>query len=84
VDDVHFGRVKWFSAEKGYGFIVREGDGAEVFVHHTELSEPRESFPDRRRNLIGPGKDRKEGERVKFEVDNTSRGLQARNVVRVP
>lgn len=62
------GTVKWFSAEKGYGFIRRE-DGSDVFVHHSGIS--------------GSGfKTLNEGERVEFEVKQGPKGLQAENVRR--
>ena len=63
------GKVKWFSAEKGYGFIERE-DGGDVFVHFSAIQ--------------GDGfKTLDEGQAVEFEVVNGNRGLQAENVVRV-
>ncbi|NMP20994.1 cold shock domain-containing protein [Sulfobacillus harzensis] len=63
------GRVKWFSAEKGYGFLERE-DGGDVFVHFSAING--EGF----RTL-------NEGERVEFEVVEGDRGPQAANVVRL-
>ncbi len=63
------GRVKWFSAEKGYGFLERE-DGGDVFVHYTAING--EGF----RTL-------NEGERVEFDVVEGDRGPQAANVVRL-
>jgi cold shock protein len=58
--------VKWFSNEKGYGFIEREG-GEDVFVHFTAIS--------------GEGyKTLTEGQRVEFEVVEGQKGLQASNV----
>ena len=63
------GTVKWFSDEKGYGFIKQE-DGPDVFVHHTAIEGTG------RRTL-------KEGERVQFEVVQEPKGLKARNVVRI-
>ena len=60
------GIVKWFSNEKGYGFIEREG-GEDVFVHHTAIQS--EGY----RSLT-------EGQRVEFEVVQGSKGLQAANV----
>ncbi|AEJ39017.1 cold-shock DNA-binding domain-containing protein [Sulfobacillus acidophilus TPY] len=63
------GRVKWFSAEKGYGFLERE-DGGDVFVHYSAING--EGF----RTL-------NEGERVEFEVVEGDRGPQAANVVRL-
>ncbi len=63
------GRVKWFSAEKGYGFLERE-DGGDVFVHFSAING--EGF----RTL-------NEGERVEFDVVEGDRGPQAANVVRL-
>ena len=60
------GTVKWFSNEKGYGFIERES-GEDVFVHFTAIS--------------GEGyKSLTEGQRVEFDVVQGSKGLQAANV----
>jgi len=62
------GTVKWFSAEKGYGFIRRE-DGTDVFVHHSGIE--------------GSGfKSLNEGEKVEFEILTEPKGLKAYNVVR--
>lgn len=63
------GRVKWFSSEKGYGFIEREGD-EDVFVHHSQISM--EGF----RTLDA-------GERVEFDVVSGDRGPKAQNVHRL-
>ncbi len=62
------GRVKWFNAEKGYGFIEREGEG-DVFVHYTAINA--EGF----RTL-------NEGDIVEFEVEEgrAGKGPQAVNV----
>jgi CspA family cold shock protein len=60
------GTVKWFSNEKGYGFISREG-GDDVFVHHSKIDM--EGY----RSLT-------EGQRVEFEVEQGPKGLQATNV----
>ncbi len=63
------GTVKWFSKDKGYGFIQREGD-SDVFVHHTAIQ--------------GSGfRTLEEGERVEFEVVEDPRGFKAQNVVRL-
>lgn len=62
------GTVKWFSAEKGFGFITRD-DGSDVFVHHTAIQ--------------GRGfRTLDEGERVEFEIMEEPKGLRACNVVR--
>ncbi|WNC13497.1 cold shock domain-containing protein [Brevibacillus brevis] len=62
------GKVKWFSKEKGYGFIERDG-GPDVFVHYSAIS--------------GTGyRNLEEGEQVTFEIVNGQRGLQAANVAR--
>ena len=60
------GTVKWFSNEKGYGFIERE-EGDDVFVHHSAVQM------DGYRSLT-------EGQRVSFEVVQGDKGLQASNV----
>jgi CspA family cold shock protein len=60
------GTVKWFSNEKGYGFIEREG-GEDVFVHHSKIAM------DGYRTLV-------EGQRVEFDVVQGDKGLQAENV----
>jgi cold shock protein len=62
------GTVKWFSQEKGFGFITRD-DGPDVFVHHTSL--PGTGF----RKLD-------QGERVEFDVIEEPKGLKAQNVTR--
>ncbi len=62
------GKVKWFSAEKGYGFIEREG-GDDVFVHFSAIVD--EGF-----------KTLSEGQAVEFEIVEGARGPQAANVVK--
>ena len=63
------GTVKWFSNRKGYGFIEQE-DGSDLFVHYSVI------------NMSG-FKKLTEGDQVSFEVEETDRGPQARNVERV-
>ena len=60
------GTVKWFSNEKGYGFIERE-EGDDVFVHFSAITM--EGY-----------KTLTEGQRVEFEVVQGDKGLQAANV----
>ena len=63
------GKVKWFNAEKGYGFIERE-DGGDVFVHFSAIQ--------------GDGfKTLDEGQAVEFDVVSGDRGDQAANVVKL-
>ena len=62
------GTVKWFNAEKGYGFIEKE-DGQDVFVHFSAI------------NMDG-FKTLNEGMAVEFEVVDGAKGPQAANVVR--
>ncbi|MEC3885907.1 cold-shock protein [Halobacillus litoralis] len=62
------GTVKWFNAEKGYGFIQVEG-GNDVFVHFSAIQE--EGF-----------KSLEEGQAVTFEIVEGDRGPQAANVVK--
>lgn len=63
----HTGTVKWFNETKGYGFIEQEG-GTDVFVHYTAIRM------DGYRTL-------KEGQAVQYIVTETSKGLQAAEVV---
>ncbi|CAM3276942.1 cold-shock protein CspD [Sporolactobacillus spathodeae] len=63
------GKVKWFNAEKGYGFIEVEG-GNDVFVHYSAIE--------------GDGfKTLEEGQEVSFEIVEGNRGPQAANVVKL-
>ncbi|EKU48868.1 MULTISPECIES: cold-shock protein [Brevibacterium] len=61
------GTVKWFNAEKGYGFITLEGDGQDVFVHWSAIQM------DGYRSL-------EEGQQVEFEVGEGQKGPQAESV----
>jgi cold shock protein len=61
------GTVKWFSNDKGYGFITQDDGGKDVFVHHSAIS--------------GQGyKTLAEGARVEYEVEEGAKGPQARDV----
>ena len=63
------GTVKWFSNQKGYGFITPE-EGNDVFVHHSEIQS--EGY-----------KTLEEGEKVEFEIKDGPKGDQAKNVVKL-
>lgn len=61
------GKVKWFNAEKGYGFITRDDGEKDVFVHYSVIS--------------GSGfKSLKDGDLVEFEVVQGDKGPQAKDV----
>ena len=63
------GKVKWFSNQKGYGFITPE-NGKDVFVHHTAIQ--------------GEGyKTLQEGQEVEFEIVQGQKGEQAANVTKL-
>ena len=62
------GTVRWFNAEKGYGFITSEADGKEVFVHFS--------------GIVADGyKTLEEGQNVTFDLTEGQKGMQAVNVV---
>ncbi len=60
------GTVKWFNAEKGYGFISRE-DGADVFVHYSAIQ-------------MNGYRTLEEGQHVEFDVGPGKKGEEAQNV----
>ena len=61
------GTVKWFNAEKGFGFIAQPDGGGDVFVHHSAID-------------MGGYRTLEEGQRVEFQVENGPKGLMATNV----
>jgi CspA family cold shock protein len=63
------GVVKWFDVKKGYGFITRD-EGQDLFVHFSSIS-------------MDGYKRLNEGDRVSFEVEDTDRGPQAKNVSKI-
>lgn len=61
------GTVKWFNAEKGFGFIAPDDGSADVFVHYSEIQ--------------GKGfRSLEENQKVEFEVGEAQKGPQAQNV----
>lgn len=61
------GTVKWFNAEKGYGFISQEGGGPDVFVHFSAI--------------VGTGyRALEDGVRVEFDIVQGAKGLEAAKV----
>lgn len=64
------GTVKWFNNTKGYGFIARGDDEPDVFVHYSAIQSA--GF----RSL-------EEGEQVEFSIEQTPKGPQASNVVKL-
>ena len=63
------GKVKWFNAEKGYGFIETE-QGGDVFVHFSAIQSEGFKTPE-------------EGQSVEFDIVEGARGPQAANVVKL-
>lgn len=63
------GTVKWFNAEKGFGFISKES-GPDVFAHFSEIQS--NGF-----------KSLEDGQKVNFEVEQGQRGLQATNITKI-
>jgi cold shock protein len=65
------GTVKWFNAEKGYGFITVDGGGADVFVHFSAIQS-------------GGYRSLEENQRVEFEIGQGPKGPQAESVRPIP
>ncbi|GAB3690490.1 cold-shock protein [Angustibacter aerolatus] len=61
------GSVKWFNAEKGFGFIAQDGGGPDVFVHYSAIQSQGYRSLD-------------ENQRVEFEITQGPKGPQAENV----
>ncbi|HVL28658.1 MAG TPA: cold-shock protein [Acidimicrobiales bacterium] len=61
------GTVKWFNAEKGFGFIAQPDGGGDVFVHHSAID-------------MSGYRTLEEGQQVQFEVQQGPKGLMATNV----
>jgi len=61
------GTVKWFKAEKGFGFINPDQGGEDVFVHHSAI-------------VMEGYRKLEEGDRVTFERERSAKGFQARDV----
>jgi CspA family cold shock protein len=64
------GKVKWFNADKGFGFIISEETGKDIFVHYSVIEQ--EGF-----------KTLSEGDTVEYELKETERGQQAYNVKKI-
>ena len=64
------GTVKWFDSKKGFGFITRDDNGQDIFVHFSAIQ--------------GKGfKNLEEGEKVEFEIVQEEKGPRAANVVKL-
>ncbi|GGN08278.1 cold-shock protein [Streptomyces fuscichromogenes] len=63
------GTVKWFNAEKGFGFIAQDGGGADVFAHYSSIISN------------GGFRELQEGQKVSFDVTQGPKGPQAENIV---
>ena len=68
---MQYGKIKWFDAEKGYGFIEPEDGGKDVFVHRNNIEN------------LGYEEGLRDGEEVEFDVEETPKGLSAVDVHRL-
>jgi CspA family cold shock protein len=67
-NDMATGTVKWFNAEKGFGFIEQDGGGADVFAHYS--------------NIAAQGfRELQEGQKVSFDIAQGQKGPTAENIV---
>lgn len=64
------GKVKWFNNAKGFGFITRDDQNEDIFVHYSAIANT-------------GYKTLKEGDTVEFELKEGDKGLQATNVVKI-
>lgn len=64
------GKVKWFNSDKGYGFIILDSDGQDVFVHQSQV-------------VMEGYRTLREGQEVRFDLCEGERGLYAEDVVPV-
>ena len=62
------GTVKWFNAEKGFGFIEQDGGGPDVFAHYSAIAA--QGY-----------RELKEGQAVSFDVNQGAKGPQAANIM---
>lgn len=65
---MEYGKVKWFDAEKGFGFIAPENGSKDVFMHRNNIEN------------LGFNEDIKDGESVEFKIEETDKGLSAVDV----
>ncbi|MEX0771223.1 MAG: cold shock domain-containing protein [Balneolaceae bacterium] len=68
---MQYGKVKWFDAEKGFGFIEPEDGGKDIFVHRNNIEN------------LGFQEGLRDGEEVEFSVEETPKGLSATEVRRL-
>ncbi|MGW6868985.1 cold-shock protein [Streptomyces sp. NPDC054901] len=62
------GTVKWFKADKGFGFIAQDGGGPDVFAHQSKIQQN------------GPTRELQEGQKVQFDIVQGQSDLQAENI----